>query len=35
MRRGTGKTVLIVVATVAGGTWLFKKVGVSVPGFNG
>lgn len=32
-RRGTGKTVITVVATVIGATWLFKKAGVRVPGF--
>lgn len=32
-RRGTGKFVIGVVAVVAGGTWLFKKAGVNVPGF--
>jgi hypothetical protein len=33
MRRGTGKQVLTIVAVVAGGTWLFKKAGLNVPGF--
>jgi len=33
MGRGTGKTIVVVIATVAGGTWLFKKAGLNVPGF--
>lgn len=33
MRRGTGKFVAGVVIVVAGGTWLFNKAGLSVPGF--
>lgn len=34
MRRGTGRTVAIVVVTVIGGTWLARKSGVNVPGFS-
>lgn len=33
MRRGTGKSVALIVATVAGGTWLARKAGVRIPGF--
>lgn len=33
MRRGTGRFVVGVVATVAGATWLFNKAGINVPGF--
>ena len=34
MRKGTGKLVLTIVAVVIGGTWLNKKTGSKVPGFN-
>jgi hypothetical protein len=34
-RRGTGRFVAGVVITVVGASWLFKKAGVNVPGFNG
>jgi len=34
MRRGTGKTVFLVVVTVIGGTVLARKAGVNVPGFS-
>lgn len=35
MRGGTGRIILWSAVTVAGGTVLFKKLGIRVPGFNG
>lgn len=33
MRGGTGKIILWSAVTVIGGTWIFRKTGVNVPGF--
>lgn len=34
MRRGTGRTITLVVATVIGGTLLARKSGINIPGFS-
>lgn len=34
-KKGTGRIVFWSAMTVIGGTWLAKKAGVRVPGFNG